>query len=202
VPIVGIVFGVIAVLLVAVFLSGGGSSTDEDRIAAEAAPIEVLGTGLARAPQAAGTFDPGVGATAPEVVGTDYAGNTMEIRHTGTPKAIVFLAHWCPHCQNEAPRVQAWLDQTGGVDGVDVVSVSTQYDPARGNWPPSEWLSDLAWTPPLIRDDADSSAWINYGAGGFPYWVFLDGNGTVVLRLSGEQEVAGLQALMEGLRNI
>ena len=98
--------------------------------------------------------------------------------------------------------MKSWLNSTGGVEGIDIVSVTTQYDPARGTWPPSDWLSGAAWTPPLIRDDADSSVWINYGAGGFHYWVFLDGDGKVMLRLSGEQEIAGLQALMEGLRNL
>jgi hypothetical protein len=95
--------------------------------------------------------------------------------------------------------VQAWLDSTGGVPGVEMVSVTTSASSGQPNWPPSEWLEREGWTTPNIRDDSDSTAFISYGGRSFPYWVFIDGNGTVVHRQAGRVEIAQLQAIMESL---
>ena len=36
----------------------------------------------------------------------------------------MFLAHWCPHCQAEVPRLVELAEQ-GAFDGVDVTAVAT-----------------------------------------------------------------------------
>jgi thiol-disulfide isomerase/thioredoxin len=143
--------------------------------------------------------DVGLGASAPTVSGTDFDDRPTGIVHDGTPKAIVFMAHWCPHCQNEVPAVQAWLEETGGVDGVEIITVITAYAPSRGNWSPRDWLESEGWTPDVIRDDATGSIHTAYGAGGFPYWVFLDGEGTVALRWAGAIEVVNLEMIFEAM---
>ena len=44
--------------------------------------------------------DPAVGMTIPTVTGTDFDGNDITITgDDGKAKVIVFVAHWCPHCQ-------------------------------------------------------------------------------------------------------
>lgn len=140
--------------------------------------------------------DLAIGLTAPEVSGTDYDGNEVTLAPNGTPTAVVFLAHWCPHCQVEVPRVQSWLDSGGGVAGVQIVSVTTAISSARENYPPSAWLEREGWTSQVIKDDTDNTLHEAFGAGGFPYWVFLHGDGTVAARTTGQLDIARLEALM------
>jgi len=192
-PVLPLVVGAIAILVAAVMVfSGGGASSDADRIAAVAGSPQVEGDWLDQ--YVLGAEDSAIGELAPAVNGVDFDGSPVAIEADGTPKAVLFLAHWCPHCQNEVPRVQRWLEDTGGVPGVDMVSVVTEYDPPRGNWPPEAWLEDEGWSVPVIRDDASSTTWAAFGAGGFPFWVFIDGDGTVVGRISGETTIAELEA--------
>lgn len=196
-PILLIAFGVIAVALIAaIVLSsdepiGSEGEYGDPQISGDALPA------FGNAPTLAN--DPAIGVAAPEIVGQDFNGNTVSITPDGTPKAVLFVAHWCPHCQNEVPRVQQWLDSGGGVDGVDIVTVSTFATSGRTNWPPSEWLDREGWTAPVIADDQSSSAMASFGGGSVPYWVFLDGDGTVAFRLGGETDIATLQLVMETL---
>lgn len=201
-PVLPVAFVALAAALVAaiVFSGGGGSLSDEERIEQAAGSPVVDGTGLAVFRDTA--TDAAVGTVAPTAVGTDFDGGAVSIEHDGRPKAVLFLAHWCPHCQSEVPLVQEWLNRTGGVEGVDIISVSTVYRPAQGNWPPREWLEEEGWTPPVIRDDAAASLYTAYGAGPFPYWVFLDGDGTVAGRVSGTTSIAEIEALLIGLRSL
>lgn len=89
-PVIPIVFGVIAAALVAVVLLGGGSDVEGEAIAY--GEVEVTGNSLARLPE--GGADPSLGAPTPEVVGADFAGNTVSIVNDGRPKLLLFLAHW------------------------------------------------------------------------------------------------------------
>ena len=89
-PVVPIVFAVIAAALVAVVLLGGGSEVEGEAIAF--GDVEVTGSPIARLPQD-GT-DPASGAPMPEVVGADFAGNAVSLVNDGRPKIILFLTHW------------------------------------------------------------------------------------------------------------
>lgn len=197
-PILGVVFGGIALLLVAaIVLSpdesiGSGGEYGEPSITGEALPPMEGGVSVVES-------DPAFGLVAPEITGQDFDDSTVSITHDGTPKAIVFLAHWCAHCQAEVPRVQAWLDSVGGVPGVEVMSVTTSATSGQPNWPPSSWLDREGWTSPNVRDDAESSALRAYGGNSFPYWVFLNGDGSVAFRRSGETDITTLQTIMETL---
>ena len=57
--------------------------------------------------------DPAVGRAMPEVRGTSFDGSSVAIANDGRAKVLLFVAHWCPHCQREVPVVQAWLDGRG-----------------------------------------------------------------------------------------
>jgi hypothetical protein len=85
------------------------------------------------------------------------------------------------------------------VPGVDIVSVTTSATSGQPNWPPSEWLDRENWTTPNIRDDSDSSLFQAYGGRSFPYWVFLNGDGTVAHRQAGRVSTVELQTIMQGL---
>ena len=52
----------------------------------------------------------------------------------------MFLAHWCPHCQAEVPRIVT-LAKAGAFDGLDVASVATGTSSQYPNYPPSAWLA-------------------------------------------------------------
>lgn len=190
IPWLGIVFGVIAVALV-----GAIVFSSDQAIGSEFGDVTITGDALPLF--AAGGADPAIGLAAPEVTGIDFDGDTVEITNDGTPKAIVFLAHWCPHCQSEVPRVQAWLDGGGGVEGVELFSVTTSMNSAQANWPPSEWLDREGWTVPVIRDNSDGDALSAFGGNAFPYYVFVDAEGNVSNRASGELDIAVLAAYMQ-----
>jgi thiol-disulfide isomerase/thioredoxin len=193
-PVPWIVGGVVAVaLILAIVLSFGGGSSDPD-VAQFGSPA-VSGEALAEFQSP----DPALGAPIPQATGADFDGTAVSISADGTPKAIVFLAHWCGHCQNEVPALQDWVDEGGLPDGVDLVAVATGTNETSPNYPPSEWLEREGFTPPVIVDDEAGSVANAFGLTGFPYWVFTDATGTVVLRLAGAQGVETIETVVTAL---
>ena len=196
--IVGIVLAVIAVaLVVAVMFAGseplGGAEFGEPVI--DGAPLAAnLGFNPTDPAE-----DPAFGAVIPEVDGQNFAGEQVSIANDDGPKAILFVSHSCPHCQDEVSEVQSWLDATGGIAGVEIITVSTAANSAAGNWPPSEWLDREGWEPPVIADDGDSSVFRAFGGSAIPYWVFVNGDGTVAYRNAGRMEVDSAAAVMQSL---
>ncbi len=186
-----VVVGLVA-LGVAIALSGGG---DDPGTPADA-QVSITGAPL---PSFAGDpfNDPAVGLPVPILSGYDFAGQPASIDDDGRPKVILFLAHWCPHCQAEVPVLQAYQDETGFPPTFDMYSVATSYSPSQPNWPPSAWLEREGWSFPVLVDDPDASAFTAFGHGGFPYYVLVGADGTVALRLSGELGAEALIATME-----
>ncbi len=169
----------------------GGSGSG----AAAEAPT-ITGTPLATFEGADG--DPAVGQSAPEVIGKDFTGKPVTIAADGRPKVIVFLAHWCPHCQQEVPVIQAWVTAGGVPTEVDLVSVATGIDPSAPNYPPEAWLAREGWTVPVIVDPTNSVA-AAYGLSAYPFWVFIGPDGNVRARTTGGLATADLEALIRGL---
>ena len=168
---------------------------EQDETGAEAsgpqtAVVLIDGTILDQMPGVSGPTSPDVdtaiGQVAPTLTGVDYDGEPITIGNDGRPKAIYFLAHWCPHCQVELPMIQSLIDAGEQPDGIDVYAVSTAVAADRGNYPPQAWFETEGWSSPVLLDDDRSSAVINFGAGGFPYAVFLDGDHRVLTRTAGE----------------
>ena len=138
--------------------------------------------------------------TAPRLESVDFAGKPVTAGGaTGSPYALVFLAHWCPHCQAEVPRLVAWLADHQVPDGVDLVAVSTAIDPARPNFPPSEWLDREGWAQPTLIDDAAYTAYRALGQLTFPGFVFVTADGRVSLRTTGELDVGTFGDILEEL---
>jgi thiol-disulfide isomerase/thioredoxin len=195
--ILGVVGGIAVLILIAVFIlnPSGGSQPIED----ETAQVTIDGVSLPLMPPSAPQDSTANGLVPPDVSGSNFGGEPVSITNDGRAKGIVFVAHWCPHCQEEVPRVQQWIDGGGSVDGVDLYSVSTSVGSTRANYPPSDWLEAEGWTIPVLRDDADGSTHVAYGGGGFPYWVFVNSDGTVALRTSGQLQTDQLVQILESL---
>lgn len=145
--------------------------------------LEIAGTPLP-------AFEPqnevAVGLTAPEISGAAFDGTPTAITHDGQNyKMILFLAHWCSHCQDEVPEVREWMAEYDLGENIKVLSVSTGERQDRGNWPPDEWLEREQWTVPVIEDSLEADIATSYGLTAFPYWVFLDKDGSVLLRTNG-----------------
>ncbi len=192
--VIGTVIGVIAAVVLVVLLT----SDDEENSAGgndvtgleQYRPVEVTGGPLEAM---AGAQDDGGGATAPVANGQSFDGTAERVPAEGKPTMIVFGAHWCPHCQATFPVIVDWMAD-GGADGVDVVAVATSTTPDRGNYPPSAWLEDIKWEGRGVADDEESTLATAYGLKSFPYIVFVDADGKVKYRLSGEVDTEQLDA--------
>ena len=107
------------------------------------------------------------------------------------------MAHWCPHCQDEVPRIVS-LDQQGRLPAiVDIYAVSTGVNEAAPNYPPSAWLSSAGWPYPALADDTAQAAGMAYGLSSFPYLVVTDAAGNVVYRHSGELGEDGIASVLQ-----
>lgn len=190
--IVGVVV-LIAAGILAVVLAGGGSPPQEPA----RDPVKVEGQPLPSFP--ASGSDPAVGQQIPTLTGVTFNGDALSIGPSGGPMVVVIVAHWCPHCQAEVPRMQEWLNSGGLPSGVKIVSIATATSPTRPNYPPSAWLEREHWTPPVLVDDADSTALGALGMDSFPGFVFVDADGRVVQRLTGELRIEQLQGLVQQL---
>lgn len=143
-------------------------------------------------------LDPAAGLPAPVATGTDYDGVASSIGDADGPQLLVFLAHWCPHCQAEVPRLVDQMAGTSSIDGVEVVGVATSSNATRTNFPPAAWLDTEGWTGGVLMDDSDASTLRAYGLGSFPAWAAVRADGTIAARATGElspDQVSQLAAL-------
>jgi len=189
----GVVLGFGLIAAVVLSDTAGTSSTHPDL----AGKVTVTGDELP-------LFDPkstnqGVGQVIPEVVGSDFTGTPLSITNNGKPKILIFLAHWCPHCQAEVPKIQAWIDQNGLPEGIEMISIATSNNRGRVNFPPSEWLAREHWAVPVILDDKDSSALRAYGINQFPGFAIVGADGKIISRATGEG-VLNLDAIVPNLQ--
>ena len=188
---IGLVLVVAAVIAVA--LASGQASVPEP----STSTTVVTGTPLPEYPSSGS--DPAVGMALPTLQNISLDGSSMTISADGRAKAIIILAHWCPHCQAEVPRVVDWLDANTVPDGVDLVALTTSISETQPNFPPSAWLDREGWTVPTMIDDAASTGYHALGAMSFPGWVFVGADGTVQLRTTGELDVETFGQILDQL---
>jgi thiol-disulfide isomerase/thioredoxin len=169
----------------------------------EVGPVEVDGSPLPPLGAAEIADDPAFGTRAPVLVGEDFDGQTVRIDAAANgPTMVVFLAHWCPHCNAEVPRINELRDAGRIPEGLDIIAVSTALNPGRPNFPPSQWFEDMDWTYPVLVDGVDMVqqnfiAADAYGIDGFPFVTLLDADGNVAARWSGEHETDEIIQLIE-----
>jgi thiol-disulfide isomerase/thioredoxin len=189
--VLGGVIGLALIVWLAISIAGETQidpSVAHGEVTVEGTPLPLLADPAA---------DPALGFTAPTVTGVDFDGTTHTIGPDGRPKILIFLAHWCPHCQAEVPEVQAWLDSGRLPAEVDFYSFTVMTDHLRPNWPPQDWLEEEGWTPPVIMDDLQGSVVQAYGMRGTPFYVVLDGDNRSIGRFSGQVGVPGLEAMTQ-----
>ena len=179
------VIPIVAIVAIALASGGGGGDlTGSPTVSGNALPAF-----------AGEAEDPAVGMPIPEVTGADFEGDEVVVSDDGTAKILLFLAHWCSHCQYEVPVVQEWVEGGNLPDGVDLYSITTSIDRTQPNYPPDEWLAGEDWNVPLIVDDGDGSVAEAYGLNAFPYWVFVNADGTVAGRLTGRLPAEAIQSV-------
>jgi thiol-disulfide isomerase/thioredoxin len=165
-------------------------------------PVDVIGAELATFPESGA--DPAVGQAAPTLVGISTEGDAIRVdTSSGTAKMLVFVAHWCPHCNDEIPRLNDMSEAGAFPDDLEIVAISTAAGPDRPNWPPDEWLREtMEWRYPAMLDgiDVEQGEYIAaaaYGVSGFPFVVLVNPDGTVATRWSGQREPEQISGYLE-----
>lgn len=201
---------VIVALIIAIVLASGrdsgeaqtevqrsGSLIPLDEAVDQTAPISMIGEAL---PKFAGGDDPAIGMTPPVITATYFNGTETTIDFAdGTPRLVVFFAHWCPHCQDEVPVLVERFETGGFPPGVRLTGVSTDVRSGSPNYPPAAWLLDERWPMPVLRDSADNGIAAALGLSGYPYMVAVNGDGEVTYRRSGSPSEAELDSVLAEL---
>ena len=190
---IGGAVGVVAVAAVIAIVLTLGSSGGPPEPAVE--PLAITGQPLPELP--AEGPDPAVGMTLPALAGIGLDGEPMEIGPAGGAQMVVALAHWCPVCQRELPVLVDLIDAGDVPEGVSVVGLSTGISELRGNYPPSAWFEREGWQQPTLIDDASSDGLHALGLAAFPGFVFVDAQGRVTQRMTGEIDQATLIRAMD-----
>jgi cytochrome c biogenesis protein CcmG, thiol:disulfide interchange protein DsbE len=200
--------GVAAVFLLAVIVAVVSSGSSDNKASAKGTKFEthaVTASGAALPRYDSQKYsgndnDPAIGKTIPTLTGVSvFDGNPLKIEPNGKPQAIVFVAHWCPHCQAEVPRLVA-LAKAGVLDGVDVTAVATGTNAGADNYPPSTWLKSKGWPFPVMADDPQGGAAEYFGISAYPYFVLVDADGKVAGRATGEVTDADIIANIKALK--
>ena len=209
-----VVIAVVVALIVAIATSGGSSddssssgATDgssavtapgaaSEVAAAENQPVTIEGQILD--PLGDPSADSAIGAPAPLLRGYSFDGRPVTIEPgDGRSYMVVFLAHWCPHCNAEVPRLIEWKNMGMVPDGLEVVGVSTGVAADRPNYPPSEWIVEKKWPWSVMADSVTQDAAMAYGVSGYPFFTIIGADGTVKLRASGEKSIEEIDALVD-----
>ena len=154
-------------------------------------PVDVAGDKLPPLETDQIDADPALGTAAPTIVGLGFEGEPVRIDAAQDgPTMVIFLAHWCPHCNDEIPVINELRDEGLVPDGVNIVAVSTAANAGRPNFPPAEWLDDMDWTYPAMADgvDLETQSFVvadAYGVTAFPFVTLVDGDGNVAARWAG-----------------
>ena len=166
--------------------------------------MTVTGTALAAADGSGlipAATDAAVGKAAPGLAGIDFAGSAVTVPAAAKPTLVMFVAHWCPHCQAEVPLVQKWRDEGSIPSDVEIRTVSTSVKSTQGNYPPSSWLAKVKWTAPVLVDSPENFAAQAYGLQSFPYFVAVGADGKVKMRATGELSQADFTTVLKAAKS-
>ena len=125
------------------------------------------------------------GLYSPTVDGYDFSGQPLSIENNGRPKIIIFLAHWCSHCQEEVQILEKYFSIHGVSSDLDAYAVATAIDSNKPNYPPDKWLKKESWPYQIMSDTSDDAIAKAFGVNAFPYWVLVDSEGKVLSRVKG-----------------
>lgn len=169
-------------LTIATVAGEDGDAPGSDELLTSTA--EVVGQPLPRF-VVPGAEDAAVGQSVPVASGVDLAGAPLDIvPGADGPTLLIFVAHWCPHCQREVPTVQGLIDRGLLPENLTLLAVTSGISPVQPNYPPTAWLEREGWSVPTLIDGDDGLA-TAYGLSGYPFWVAVDGQGRVLARAAG-----------------
>ena len=119
---IGVGVVVVVGLFVWAIASGGATSSTNSFEVAAFGDVEVDGSLPALDPANVGIaeFDEAAGLEVPVASGTDYNGEPSSIGDSGEPQIVAFLAHWCPHCQREVPRLVTAMDGGSTINALPI----------------------------------------------------------------------------------
>jgi thiol-disulfide isomerase/thioredoxin len=201
--------GVLLAAAIAIgFSAGSDNATTQPRTTVEGEvapgefqPVTVVGDVLSPLGDGNGNpaSDAAMGKTAPTLNGYTFAGNPVSITPgaSAQPIMLVFLAHWCPHCNREVPRLIDWQEQGLVPEGLRVIGVTTASRNDQANWPPSDWIEEMKWPFEVFVDSETGDAANAYGVDGFPFIAMVNAEGKIVGRHSGELELSDLDAFVK-----
>jgi cytochrome c biogenesis protein CcmG, thiol:disulfide interchange protein DsbE len=180
--------GVVAVLSV-------NERADLPTLASFSAPVDVQGESL---PPYDESSDPTAGVVASPVI----TARTLDDREVvlgapGQAQVLVFLAHWCPVCDQELPVLRNVIDSGGVPEDVEIIAVLTGLDPGRPNWPPDVWLRNAGVDVVAVRDDVGDPLMRTFGLRAYPAWAVIDADGTVQARRQGLLTSVAITQLLE-----
>jgi cytochrome c biogenesis protein CcmG, thiol:disulfide interchange protein DsbE len=144
--------------------------------------------------------DPAVCLKAPALSGKNFKGEPVSFTPgDGKAKLVVLVAHWCPHCKREVPKIVKWLADGTIPASIETIAISTGVQKEAPNYPPSAWFEKEKWTQPIF-DDVDGSLGKTYGLSGFPYLVLINTDGTIASRRSGEATQKEIVAFLKAAK--
>jgi cytochrome c biogenesis protein CcmG, thiol:disulfide interchange protein DsbE len=162
-----------------------------------AGPVTIDGPPLPALPQEGSDPLTGQGVAAPVATVLDLEGNEVTIGAPGQAQVLVFLAHWCPVCQQEVPVLVDLIDAGGVPDGVELIAVLTGLDPSRPNWPPDVWLEREGYTGMIVRDAPGDQLMGAFGMRAYPAWAVIDAQGHIQTRRTGLLPLVGIAQLFD-----
>ena len=202
----GVIAAIVIAFVIAIVAGGSNDSASSDTTkvpnsdgtvsAGENQPVEVVGDVLEPLPESG--VDSTIGLMAPTLNGYAFDGSNLSVTPgDGKPYMLVFLAHWCPHCNREIPRLIEWQASGAIPADLQIIGVSTAVASDRPNYPPSQWLVAKGWPWPVMVDSEAMDAAEAYGVSGYPFFALVGADGKVKVRGSGELEIDQLNQIVD-----
>lgn len=155
---------------------------------------------IAAPPAAAAEETSGLPATLPDFTLGDLEGKPRSIRSwPGKSMIVNFWATWCAPCRREIPLLRELQKQHGG-EGFQVVGVAVDIreDVVK-------YAHDMGIDYPILTGEQDGLDAVNkfdQGSIGFPFTVFTDNQGRVVLFHLGEIKKEQADVLLGAVRQV
>lgn len=193
--------GVAVAAAIAIGISSGTSAPTVDDgdgtiITGQYQEVTVTGEYLPQTPQSGD--DPALDTPAPTLSGFDFRSNPITVNATDDTRdtLVVFLAHWCPHCNDEVPKLIQWKEQGLIPANLRVVGIATGSRNDAPNWPPSDWFEEKKWPFEVMADSEDQTAAQAYGLSAYPFMAIVDAEGVLRARFSGVVEPTALTEIV------
>lgn len=140
---------------------------------------------------------PDVGEQAPDFTVEGEDGEIKLSDYEGKPVVVEFIATWCPHCANMAPR---FAEVMGNRDDVEYLTVGVAGEPLKKvlKWHKTALGKPMPGQPAIDKSGEAREA---YGVTGTPTTAFISADGELVDLVAGEMDVSELARKVDKLAN-